>query len=429
MSSSKQVKKYLVPSLLIVILAISILAAYTTYHSGNLPKANPDVYIGVAFGGNTTEEAKLLIDRVKSYTNLFVLDAGRNAISENETSVEEICDYAVSQGLSVIINLGVSDPLGRNVSDDSWFWQQPLNITEQWTQRWGSKFLGLYYNDEPGGVQLNGNWTAWFSTYGEEYLNNNSTASIDLNQIYLKLFAYMDNGTDPQNYNVEADFFVQDILKDDPGLSALNAAGVTAYTSDYGLYWYDYLGGYNVLFAELGGNTSVAGQIALVKGAARLQDKEWGTMITWEYSSAPYLESGDQMYDQMLTSYEAGAKYIVIFDYPYLEGNNYGALTNDQFNALQRFWNNITQKKFPDLSGPEAVLVLPENYGWGIPNANNTIWGFWPTDNKTQQIALATNKLLTQYGVSLDIVYDDPAFPISNVGYKYVYYWNSTNIP
>ena len=37
------------------------------------------------------------------------------------------------------------------------------------------------------------------------------------------------------------------------------------------------------MFAELGWNNSVAEQIALVKGAARLQDKEWGAMITWKY--------------------------------------------------------------------------------------------------------------------------------------------------
>ncbi len=426
MSSFKRIRKYLIPTLLVVILAISILAAYASYSSGTQAKANPDVYVGVAFGGNTTEEAKVLIDRVKSYTNLFILDSGRNAISENQSAVEEICDYAVSQGLSVIINLGVRDALQAN---NSWFWRQPLNVTEQlWTQRWGSKFLGIYYNDEPGGVQLDGNWSAWFRTYGEEYLQSNSSTSNDLDQIYLKMLAYMDNGTEPQNYNLEAKFFVQDVLKSDRGLDELNAAGITTFTSDYGLYWFDYLGGYNVLFTELGWNCSVAEQIALVKGAARLQNKEWGSIITWTYDSPPYLDSGDQIYDQMLSSYEAGAKYIVVFDYPYSAGNVYGVMSNDQFIALQRFWNDITQQKLPNLSAPDAVLVLPQNYGWGMRNPNDTIWGFWPTDDKTQQIAIATSELLAQYGVSLDIVYYDPAFPIADVAYKQVYYWNSTSI-
>jgi hypothetical protein len=208
----------------------------------------------------------------------------------------------------------------------------------------------------------------------------------------------------------------------------LKAAGVATFTSDYGLYWFDYLGGYNVMFTELGWNCSVAEQIALVKGAARMQGKEWGAMITWKYSGESYyLDTGPQIYNQMLTSYEAGAKYIAVFDYPY-NGSEYGALNSYQLIAMQSFWNDIHQKQFPDLSGPEAALVLPRNYGWGMRDPNDTIWGFWPPDDKTVTAAIATSILLAKYGVSLDIVYDDPHYPVANIGYQHVYYWNSTNI-
>ena len=183
------------------------------------------------------------------------------------------------------------------------------------------------------------------------------------------------------------------------------------------------------MFAELGWNCSVAEQIALVKGAARMQNKEWGAMITWKYNDEPYyLDSGSQIYDQMLTSYEAGAKYIAVFNYPYDNGSLYGALTNDQLIAMQSFWNDIHNKQFPDLSGPDAVLVLPQNYGWGMRNPNDTIWGFWLTDGKTLQIAEATSALLSQYRVSLDIVYADPQYPVTNMGYQHIYYWNQTGI-
>ena len=77
----------------------------------------------------------------------------------------------------------------------------------------------------------------------------------------------------PQNYDVEANFFVQDVVKGDPGLENLTAARIPTFISDYGLYWWDYLGGYSTVFAEFGWNCSVAEQIALVKGAARLQEK------------------------------------------------------------------------------------------------------------------------------------------------------------
>jgi hypothetical protein len=391
-----------------------------SYSSGNQPKANPNAYVGVAFCGNTTAEAKLLIDKVKTYTNLFILDSGRNPISESQTSVEQICDYAVSQGLSVIINVGIKDA-------SSWFWQQPSldGIKQRWTERWGNKFLGIYYNDEPGGVQLDAAWRKFYELVGENLSRIDFPAAQALNDVYLKLLNYVNNGSKPENYDLEADFFIQNVIKQDPGIENLTAAGIPSFTSDYGLYWWDYLGGYNVMFAELGWNVSVSEQIALVKGAARLQDKEWGAMITWKYDTPPYLDSGNQIYNQMLASYEAGAKYIAVFNYPY-EGGAYGTLTNDQFNALQRFWNDITTKKFADLSAPLAALVLPKNFGWGMRNPNDTIWGFWTTDNRTQEVAVITSKLLSYYGASLDIVYEDQAYPVTKGNYQHVYYWNST---
>lgn len=402
-----------------------MLAIYMSYSNGSQAKADPNAYVGIAFGGNTTAETKLFIDRTKTYTNLFILDSGRNPISKNQSSVEEIGDYAVANGLSVIINVGINDVIDGN----SWFWQQQSldSIKQNWTQRWGSKFLGIYYNDEPGGIQLDGNWAKWFRDYGENLSKVGHPATDALYNIYLKMLDYMYNGSKPQDYNLEADFFIQNALKEDHGLAALKTAGITTFTSDYGLYWFDYLGGYDVLFAETGWNASLAQQIALVKGAARLQDKEWGAIITWKYGSAPYLDSENEIYNQMLTAYESGAKYIAVFNYS-PKGDGVGLLQEEHFIALQRFWNDITQKKFADLSTPEAALVLPSNYGWGMRNPNDTIWGFWSTDEKSQQIGTIMSKLLARYGASLDILYDDPAYPLANVGYKNVYYWNSTAI-
>ena len=38
-------------------------------------KPAKDFYAGVTFGGNTTAQAKILIDEVKNYTNVFVVDS------------------------------------------------------------------------------------------------------------------------------------------------------------------------------------------------------------------------------------------------------------------------------------------------------------------------------------------------------------------
>ena len=427
MSSSNRVRKFLVPTFLIVILALSMFAVYLSFSTGNQTKADPNSYVGIAFGGNTTDQAKQLIDKVKSYTNLFILDSGRNPISADQSKVEEVCDYAVGKGLYVIINLGI---MNENDSSD-WFWGQLSldGIKLQWTQRWGDKFLGIYYNDEPGGIQLDGSWRQFYE-YAIKNLGNSSFPAFQsLNEIAQKLTLYVENGTkpSPDDYELEAEFFMDYVITHDQGIESLTVAGIRSFTSDYGLYWWDYKGGYDVMLAELGWNASVAEQIALVKGAARLQDKDWGTMITWKYRSPPYLDNGNEIYNQMLISYQAGAKYIAVFNYPY-EGGAYGTLTDEHFAALQRFWNDITTKQYADLSSPQAALVLPKNFGWGLRNPNDTMWGFWLSDNRTNQVAIVTAMCIYYYGVNLDIVYEDSAYPITNVAYQKVYYWNATAI-
>jgi len=51
------------------------------------------------------------------------------------------------------------------------------------------------------------------------------------------------------------------------------------------------------------------------------------------------------------------------------------------------------------------------------------IWGFWEPDEKSSQIREKSRKLLEQYGMRLDIVYDDSAFTVANK-YHLIYYWN-----
>jgi uncharacterized protein YndB with AHSA1/START domain len=111
------------------------------------------------------------------------------------------------------------------------------------------------------------------------------------------------------------------------------------------------------MFTQVGWNLNLTQQIAEIRGAATLQDKDWGAIITWKYTEPPYLDSGANIYNQMVTAYNAGAKYITIFNYPYNNTDNiYGTLTDEHFRALERFWNNIHSKHYADLSRPEAAL-------------------------------------------------------------------------
>ena len=122
------------------------------------------------------------------------------------------------------------------------------------------------------------------------------------------------------------------------------------------------------MLAQFGWNQSVTQEIALIRGAARMQNKPWGAIITWKYTEPPYLDSGQEVYNQLRMAYEAGAEYGVIFNFPQIEDNEYGIMRNEHFEALEKFWNYVTSvsslRSMPDYRRAEAVLVLPRNYGW-----------------------------------------------------------------
>ncbi len=388
-------KRFALPIVSLVIILSATFFATSHFISEN--GETPEFYVGVTFCGNTTAEAELLIDRVKDYTNLLVLQSG--PISENETATNEICDYAVDAGLNLIVFFGDLDP--KILLEKDLLWRSSwLDLAKQ---RWGDRFLGVYYYDEPGGIWLDCDWN-----------------SVEIPGI---------SNFPPQNatYAEIAQIFTW-AMQNEEGFKTLKNKSITTFTSDYVLYWFDYLAGYDVLFAQLGWNHTLEQDIALVRGAAHLQNKNWGTVITWKYREPPYLDSATEIYKQMQMSYDAGAKYVVIFNYPtYPEGNEYGIVTDEHFDALERFWNDIV-KNSEVIHGSvkaETALVLPRNYGWGMRQPQDKIWAFWGPDEKSTQIWTLSRQLLAQYSLSLDIVYEDPAFPVEGK-YSRIYYWNRT---
>lgn len=207
----------------------------------------------------------------------------------------------------------------------------------------------------------------------------------------------------------------------------LSKSSFPIFTADYGLYWWDYQSGYDMVLAELGWNNTVSQEIGLVRGAANLQGKRWGTILTWKYTHAPYLTGGDEMFEQMKTSYECGAEYVVVFNYAEDMEGPYGTLQEEHFEALERFWNEVVQNPNVVNGGvkAEAALVLPRNYGWGMRNPNDIIWGLWNANDTSQKIWTQLQGRLTQYGTKLDIIYEDAAYPVDGK-YANVYYWNQT---
>ena len=515
----------------IVIITIIVVSSFAAMETSKSPSASiaskKPFYVGVTYCGSSTIEAEALIDKVKNYTNLFVLQSG--TLMLNFTATEQICDYAVNSGLNVILcyttNCGVF-----NID---------LFLNEA-QSRWGSHYLGVYFNDEPAGhlldsisFSLNGNNTnitidrnidsissfvdpnliiarntnsVWFtetsgsnatSKYTSSQYNffmpsgiaavtsmpfminlglipvgnttsaNNQTASGTPVTPYQTIYypngtiCYVASPTLFYNYepngrvldengqvvtnqgNISQFLSYQQVwnlnpLLNDTDIANLyvnnlqntlssigNQSDVKLFTSDYGLYWFDYLAGYNTVFAELFGQQTDAQTLASIRGAADMQGKSWGVMIEPASQSPLNLQTGDQISHELQQAYEDGAEYGVVFNYAPNSNSSSGFLQDEQFNAIQRFWTNVVQnpKVTNNVKGQDA-LVLPNDYGSGLRSPTDSVWAIWHPDN-SRQVWNSVQASLAKYGSKLDIVYNAPN--ASTTGkFQHIIYWNQT---
>ncbi len=356
--------KLLIIALSATVISVIILAIV---YNEPLKNRNPypnDFYVGVTADGNVTA-TKTLIDEIKDFTNLVIIN--NPDVIRNETSLNEVCNYAREAGQSFFVFM--AHPA---------FWQYDYNPLE-WLpgarEDYGENFLGIYLYDEPGGNQLDLGDFRQFDDDTYTPLDHRDAAN---SYVYF-LYTYM-----------------RDFIKFDKLV-----------TSDYGLFWFDYEAGYDVIFCEFGLNRVKEINLPLCRGAAEMHNKTWGVMVTWKYDEAPYIESADELYSDLVTAYQAGAKYVAVFNYP--ETGPYGLLTEEHFNAIKQFndyVNSNSQNKTSNIQ--KIAYVLPENYGWGLRNPNDNIWGLWAADEKSQEIWNDLNGLVEEYGYDFDIVYDSP---------------------
>ena len=363
--------------ILIVVLSVSIIAAIEWLGSVHLTS---EFFVGVefAYSGNISD-LKDLVDKVKNYTNLFVI--GSLEISFNQTALDEACDYVVDAGLYLIVLFTDSEMYSYPIFD----WMVEAK------QKYGDKFLGVYRYDEPGGNQLD---------KGPSLLIKSGTNYSDVAANYTNAL------------NLLVDYYINYSDK--------------VFTADYGLYWFDYKVGYTAVFAEFGWNFSRQLHVALCRGAATAQNREWGVIVTWTYNGTPYLQSRDELYSDLKLAYDAGAKYVAVFSYPQI--GRYGILTEEHFEALEKFWNYTHNNPYSrGIDEAEAAYVLPKDYGFGFRRASDTIWGLWDADELSGKVWADVNKLIAQYGSRLDIVYGEPEFDsaIRN-RYDKLFFWNET---
>jgi hypothetical protein len=336
----------------------------------------PDFCFGVDVAYGNVDEIKKIIDEVSSYTNLFLI--GSTAISHNTTKLYEICQYLSEKDLYFI------------TYDELPFYLNSVNDVQK---KWNDKFIGLEYEDEIGGGQLDmGEYRP--VTAAKNYLDatNQFVGTI---RGYLGL--HLPVSAAPSDFRL--------------------------FTVDYALYWFDYKAGYDVVLAEFGWNYSRQLNVALCRGAATIQNKEWGIMITWTYDEPPYIESGAELYRDLVLAYENGAKYIMVFD----SNKEYtqGILRQEHFEALKQFWE-YTQE-YPrknDQTTNRVAYVLPKGFAYGFRGPNDKIWGLWEANAVSLEISETLGNLLDQYKDKLDVIYDDGLALDSTYG-KY-FFWNGT---
>ena len=220
---------------LVAIVAVSLFVASNLFAPA---KQNPvaPFYVGIETGWNATvAQCEAVIDEVKNYTNLYIVASPQ--VIKNETSLNEVCDYAYNAGLYFMpeyYQQFFSNPSGYTPNE--WFTQAQ--------QRYGSHLLGVYYYDEPGGNQLDTT-----KIIANPYITPSTPAKSY--QDYTNYFRWLWTHGSDGGLTATSDYF--------------KTVNSSLFTSDYGLYWFDYELGYNTVLAQFGWNNSRQMQISLAR--------------------------------------------------------------------------------------------------------------------------------------------------------------------
>ncbi|PVX26817.1 MAG: hypothetical protein CW691_00225, partial [Candidatus Bathyarchaeum sp.] len=176
-----------------------------------------------------------------------------------------------------------------------------------------------------------------------------------------------------------------------------------------------------------GWNLSRQINVALCRGAATVQNKDWGVIVTWTYNHPPYIESGEELYNDLVLAYENGAKYISIFDSnePYTAG----ILEDEHLKAIEQFWNYVQENpRTQETVNNRVAFVLPKDYAYGFRGPKDKIWGLWESDEFSLQMSSTLGGLLEEYGASLDVIYEDALDYNIILPYEKLIFWNGTEI-
>ncbi|MBT8171566.1 hypothetical protein KJN74_01670, partial [Candidatus Bathyarchaeota archaeon] len=159
----------------------------------------------------------------------------------------------------------------------------------------------------------------------------------------------------------------------------------------------------------------------LNRGAATVLNKDWGIIIAWTYSDPPYIESGEELYEDLILAYNNGAKYVIVLDTN--EDYTEGILKEEHYEALEEFWLYTLENPRNKIQTEKRVaFVLPKDYGYGFRGPEDKIWGLWEDTYLSLEMSHHLGSLLEEYGTNLDIIYGDE-INTNEIYTKYIF-WN-----
>jgi len=198
---------------LIILLIPSVIIGYGFIALDPSQDEIQEFFVGIDVAYDNLDEIKELIDEVSPYTNLFVI--GSTGISYNETKLNETCQYLYDRDMYFIIFTHSRRSSG-------------LQLIVDIQNKYENHFLGVYFDDEQGGRQLDIFEYRWV-----EEADNSSDAA---NQFVEGLFYWLE-GRSFQNETIYYEIRPSDFH---------------LFSSDYTYYWYDYKAGYDVIFCQFG---------------------------------------------------------------------------------------------------------------------------------------------------------------------------------
>jgi hypothetical protein len=387
--SKKEYLKVIFGLLVVISTVVSLIVVEALF---NKSSGEIDIYVGIDIGYGNEEDALGQIDKVSSYVNLIVL--GSLNLTRDTEKLTRVCDHIYLKGLHFIVYVGFGEeaeapPRGP----DSQFFVNAM-------ERYGDKFLGVYLFDEVGGKLIDGGHSV------------NVTAAKTYSEAAIL-------------YTHHLNYFLSNVSE------YYLPARFPLYSSDYALYWYDYLSGYDVIFAEYVGNQSRQIATGLCRGAAKSLGRQWGVIITWSNNIEPLVENPEQLYKDMVLAYQNGAKYIIVFNSPgqFNATTEFGTLTSEHFEKMKQFWSYAHTHPSVEPYPANTAFVLPRDYGYGFRGPNDRLWGKWEADDLAPQIWEDVQELLKMYVRSLDIVYETITGDVPiDLPYDRLIFWNGTII-